>query len=232
MNAWVSAIKRFGRLSLSCAERIAKRFQQRLAASPRHAGLFFSAVFLVLAPAMAIEEPAYRVLNSEPPFEHRLYSGFVIAETQLTGDFDSASRTGFRRIAGYIFGDNQSSDGASRKISMTAPVTVEPSSTGWRMHFVMPSAERLESLPKPKHPDVSLRRIPEHMVAAVRFSGWTTESAIQEQTARLKVWISEQRLEIAGTPQVARYNDPFTLPWRRRNEILIPVRSAADREPR
>jgi hypothetical protein len=22
---------------------------------------------------------------------------------------------------------------------------------------------------------------------------------------------------------VARYNDPFTMPWRRRNEIMIPV---------
>ena len=88
---------------------------------------------------MAIEEPTYRALKSDPPFEHRWYPGFVIAETQLTGDFDAASRTGFRRIAGYIFGDNQSSDGGSRKISMTAPVTVEPRQNGWRMHFVMPS---------------------------------------------------------------------------------------------
>ena len=191
--------------------------------------LVFFVCFFVLSPAMAIEEPAYRALKSDPPFEHRWYPGFVIAETQLTGDFDAASRTGFRRIAGYIFGDNQSSDGGSRKISMTAPVTVEPRQNGWRMHFVMPSDESLDSLPKPVHPDVNLRRIPEHAVAAVRFSGWTTESAIQEQTAKLRAWIAEQRLEAIGAPQVARYNDPFTLPWRRRNEILIPVKPATER---
>ena len=185
--------------------------------------------FFAFSPVMAIEEPAYLVIKSEPPFEHRLYSGFVIAETQLTGDFDSASRAGFRRIAGYIFGDNQSPAGGNRKITMTAPVTVEPSQNGWRMHFVMPSDESLDSLPKPTHPEIGLRHIAAHAVAAVRFSGWTTESSIREQTGKLKAWISEQRLEAIGTPQIARYNDPFTLPWRRRNEILIPVRVSVDR---
>ncbi|NCV88102.1 MAG: hypothetical protein EBW14_20075, partial [Oxalobacteraceae bacterium] len=44
--------------------------------------------------AMAIEEPPFRVLQSEPPFEHRLYTGFVVAETDVVGDFDAASRSG------------------------------------------------------------------------------------------------------------------------------------------
>jgi hypothetical protein len=218
--------------SLSRVMPIAQSGQPRVGMCLRHPWLLFFIFVFIFSPAMAIEEPLYRVLSRDPPFEHRLYSGFVIAETQLTGDFDSASRTGFRRIAGYIFGDNQSADGASRKITMTAPVTVEPSQMGWRMHFVMPSAERFENLPKPKHPDISLRRIPEHAVAAVRFSGWTTQASIQEHTARLKEWISEQRFEITGMPQIARYDDPFTLPWRRRNEILIPGKLSADRESR
>ena len=94
----------------------------------------FTNVFY-LDPAMAIEEPPFRVLQSEPPFEHRLYSGFVVAETELTGDFDGASRTGFRRVAGYIFGDNQAPDGGNRKISMTAPVTIEPRQNGLNLHL-------------------------------------------------------------------------------------------------
>jgi len=35
--------------------------------------------------------------------------------------------------------------------------------------------------------------------------------------------MAQKNLKAASSPQVARYNDPFTLPWRRRNEILIPV---------
>jgi len=175
---------------------------------------------------MAIEEPPFRVLQSDPPFEHRLYTGFVVAETEVVGDFDAASRSGFRRVAGYIFGDNQAQSGGNRKIEMTAPVTVEPKDQGWRLHFVMPGSESLSSLPKPNNPDIKLRQIPEHAVAVVRFSGFTTQAAVQEQTTKLRNWMSSKQLEASGSPQVARYNDPFTLPWRRRNEILIPVASS------
>ncbi len=44
---------------------------------------------------MAIEEPRYTVLISEPPFEVRRYAAFTVAQTQIQGDFDAASRSGF-----------------------------------------------------------------------------------------------------------------------------------------
>jgi hypothetical protein len=40
----------------------------------------------------------------------------------------------------------------------------------------------------------------------------------------LKDWLTQQQVAFEDKPQVARYNDPFTLPWNRRNEILIPVK--------
>jgi hypothetical protein len=184
--------------------------------------LLFFLLFASFA-AMAVEEPKYRVVLNEPPFEHRAYEGFVVAETILSGDFDSASRDGFRRIAGFIFGDNAAQSGGSRKLAMTAPVTVEPQKEGWRLHFVMPSTETLSTLPSPNNPAVRLRAIDPHQTAVVRFSGWTTQSAIEEQTKKLEQWMATQKLTPAGPPQVARYNDPFTMPWRRRNEIMIPV---------
>ena len=193
----------------------------------RHAtqivGMIFLFTLFTAGDVMAIEEPAYQVLVSDAPFEHRRYSGFVVAETMLSGDFDSASQTGFRRIAGYIFGDNTADAGKSRKISMTAPVTVSPAESGWKLHFVMPSQEKLDSLPRPNNAQINLRKVGEHEVVAIRFSGWTTASSIRENTEKLQQWASARNLTLAGVPQVARYNDPFTLPWRRRNEILIEV---------
>lgn len=188
--------------------------------------------------AMAVEEPVFRVERGEEPFQLREYPGFVVAETFVQGDFDSAGRTGFRRIAGYIFGKNVSARGDAAKIAMTAPVTMEPASEriamtapvtteatgeGWRIHFVMPSAYRIADLPRPLDPEVRLREVPPHQVAAITFSGWTTRASIAENTARLEAWMTRQGLKPAGRPQVARYNDPFTLPWNRRNEILIEV---------
>lgn len=188
----------------------------------RHTLAAMLAWVMLTGMAMAVEEPPYQTLMAEAPFELRRYPGFVVAETQLDGDFDSASRQGFRRIAGYIFGGNTSGEGESRKIAMTAPVTVQPDREGWRLHFVMPSQETLETLPKPQSAEVSLRQVAAHEVAVVRFSGFTTQAAIAEQTQRLRQWMQQKGLQAAeGEPQIARYDDPFTLPWRRRNEILI-----------
>ncbi len=171
---------------------------------------------------MAVEEPRYTVLVSDPPFEVRRYAAFTVAQTQVSGDFDAASRSGFRRIASYIFGDNvQADQGAQRKISMTAPVTVVPEDQGWRVHFVMPSAESVQTLPQPLNPQIQLRPVPEHETVSVRFGGFTTQASIQEQTERLKAWARARNLKLSPTAQVARYDDPFTLPWNRRNEILI-----------
>ena len=171
---------------------------------------------------MAVEEPRYTVLVSDPPFEVRRYAAFTVAQTQISGDFDAASSSGFRRIASYIFGDNmQAGLGEKRKISMTAPVTVTPESDGWRVHVVMPSAESVQSLPQPLNPQIQLRPVPEHETVAVRFGGFTTQASIQEQTERLRAWAQARQLKLSPTAQVARYDDPFTLPWNRRNEILI-----------
>jgi hypothetical protein len=179
-------------------------------------------LFLFCEAAMATEEPRYTVLVSDPPFEVRRYAAFTVAQTQMQGDFDAASSSGFRRIASYIFGDNlQAGLGAQRKISMTAPVTVTPEAEGWRVHFVMPSAESVQTLPQPLNPQVTLRPVPEHETVSVRFSGFTTQASIQEQTDRLKTWAQARQLKLSTTAQIARYDDPFTLPWNRRNEILI-----------
>ena len=179
--------------------------------------------FFFSCQVMAIEEPEFKILVDEGELEIRSYDEYLVAETSVEGSFDTASRKGFRRVAGYIFGENKNSIGQSEKIHMTAPVTVKPNSEGWVLHFVMPRNYDMNQLPVPNNSSVSLKKIEAHSAAVIIFSGFTTDSKIQKKTEELKAWLEKQNFEIAGPQQIARYNDPFTLPWLRRNEIIFKV---------
>ena len=179
--------------------------------------------FFFSCQVMAIEEPDFKILVDEGELEIRSYDEYLVAETAVEGSFDTASRKGFRRVAGYIFGENKNSIGQSEKIQMTAPVTVKPDNEGWMLHFVMPSNYDMSQLPVPNNSGVSLKKIEAHLAAVIIFSGFTTDSKIQKKTEELKAWLEKQNFEIAGPQQIARYNDPFTLPWLRRNEIIFKV---------
>lgn len=189
---------------------------------------------------MAIETPKYRVISQDGEFEIRQYEPRIIAEVSVPGDLDTASGEGFRTLAGFIFGNNHTvnqpevivSAEESHKISMTAPVTIEPEDVGdkffqskqWRVEFTMPSQYTLKNLPIPNNPAIHIKEIPSRTYAVVRYSGLNTEHRINEETRRLFDWIDNQNLDIKGTPELARYNPPWTLPMLRRNEVLVPIR--------
>jgi len=185
---------------------------------------------------MATEEPSYEVIEKSGDFELRTYSPMIVAETQVAGPMDDASSAGFRLLADYIFGNNTSHAGSNEKISMTAPVTMEPRSekismtapvsmqpTGeqWRVHFVMPSKYTLDTLPKPNNPAVALREVPASNVAVIRFSGLVGEKKRAAKEAELISWLDSKGIEPIGQPQLARYNPPWTLPFLRRNEVMV-----------
>jgi len=174
---------------------------------------------------MAVEEPKYEVLLSEGAFEVRQYAPQLIAETVVPGDMDEASNKGFRLIADFIFGNNQAPNAAtSEKIAMTAPVTVEPQTAAqWRVNFVMPSRYTLETIPKPKNNAVSLKEIPQKTFVVLKYSGFNSESKVQAKTQEAKEWALQRNFKIIGTPQLSRYDPPWTLPMFRRNEIMIEV---------
>jgi hypothetical protein len=199
--------------------------------------LFSTLTLLLFAGvAMATEEPSYTVIERAGDFELRAYAPMIVAETLVPGPMDAASSAGFRRIADYIFGNNTSRSGDGRKIDMTAPVTLEPrsekismtvpvgmeaSGAQWRVHFVMPSEYTLETLPHPNNPAVELRELPARHYAVVRFSGLVGEQRFTEKTEALMAWLTSRGITPTGQPLLARYNPPWTLPFLRRNEVLL-----------
>jgi hypothetical protein len=175
----------------------------------------------------------------------RQYAPILIAETIVEGDMDEASNKGFRKIADYIFGNNRASQtGNAAKIAMTAPVTVEPQSEKiamtapvtvsanasnmgdakqWRVHFVMPSQYTLANIPKPKNDAVTLKEVPGKTYAAHTYSGFNTLARVQSKINDTLEWAQRKSLKVIGSPQLSRYDPPWTLPMFRRNEILLEV---------
>jgi len=148
---------------------------------------------------------------------------------------DGASGQGFRLIAAYIFGQNRVNEkiamtapvtveerpSQSEKIAMTAPVGIESNAGKWTVSFVMPAQYTMESIPKPTNSQVQLRQIPAVKKAVISFSGFYNEQKVAEKTLELEQWIKTHNLHPVGVPNFARYNPPWTLPFMRRNEIMI-----------
>lgn len=91
----------------------------------------------------------------------------------------------------------------------------------WRVHFVMPAAYTMATLPRPNDPSVSLREVPGKQVAVLRFSGFAGTQKVQREAAVLLQWMRAQGLKPTGPAQLARYDPPWTLPFMRRNEVMI-----------
>jgi DNA gyrase inhibitor GyrI len=91
----------------------------------------------------------------------------------------------------------------------------------WRMYFVMPSKYKLETLPVPNNSEVKLREVPAKKYAVVRFSGFAGEVKTAKKTEELLVWLKSKQIKPSGEPILARYNAPWSLPFLRRNEVLV-----------
>ena len=184
-----------------------------------------------------LEMPKYEVLKSNGLLELRAYKSFLTARVDVSGSFDDAGSRGFRLLAKYIFGGNQS----NTSISMTAPVSMRPmlskeelanintlsmtetQSKRWQITFSMPSKFTLENLPVPQDQRVKLIEQPAETVAVIVFSGRASSVNVKKYERLLMNWIKTEGLMVNGTASIARYNDPFTFPWNRRNELMIKV---------
>ena len=178
-----------------------------------------------------VEQPKYTVLESQGEIEVRQYAPMIVAEVEVRGERMKALNQGFRLIADYIFGNNLSSKKVAmtapvtqelgEKIAMTAPVTQHGTGNSWKVRFVMPEDYTLDTLPKPKNKDVRLISIPAKKVVVIRFSGYNTDKNINTHREALMKYIEDQHLSVVGQPTTAFYNPPWTLPFLRRNEIMV-----------
>ncbi len=186
----------------------------------------------------AAPEPDYETLVADPPFEIRRYDPLVVARTTVDAPYEAGVDTGFARLFDYISGANEPpSGGEGAEIAMTAPVLTE---TGGEIamtapvltegaaadgpvtvSFVLPEGYTLANAPRPTDPAVEIAELPARRVAVARFSGFLEPDNIAEARADLEAWLARRGAEHRGDWQAAGYNPPWTLPWLRRNEVIV-----------
>lgn len=180
-----------------------------------------------------VEHAKYDVVSSAGNIEIRDYAPHIIAEVTVSGARKVAINQGFRLIADYIFGNNTASSKVAmtapviqqpnEKIAMTAPVIQQSSGDEWNVRFVMPANYTLATIPKPNNTAVTLHEIASKRYAAIRFSGMANEDALKEKTDALHAFIADNKLKTLSTPTFAFYNPPWTLPFLRRNEVMVEI---------
>lgn len=179
------------------------------------------------------KQPPYSVVTKQGSCELRTYPALVAAGVEVGGSRMSGANRAFKILAGYIFGKNSASkqiefsdptvSTVSEKIAMISPVTSETSGTSTKMSFFMPSKYTLESLPKPNDKRIQFHAIEPKQFAVVRFFGVANEKLIQQYTEKLRSYLRAAGLSPNAEPIFAFYNQRWTLPIMRRNEIWIEV---------
>lgn len=180
------------------------------------------------------EEPAFDLKSKVEDVDIRFYGPRIAAETVIEADEEPARTEGFRRLARYIFGANSTQTkiamtapvAAQRgeQIAMTAPVAAQRNSSGaWVIRFFMPSKYTLAGLPTPDNVDVRLVPVPAESMAVLRYSGVATPNAVAARTQQLLDVLHRNGIDVVGDPLAWFYDPPWTVPFRRRNEVAVAV---------
>ncbi len=157
--------------------------------------------------------------------EIRRYPDSVVARTTADNEGEA-----FRRLFQYITGANDSSE----KIAMTAPVTTEPeqiamtapvasetTEKGIEMAFFLPGEYTAEGAPTPTNDEVFVEHVGARTLAVRPFSWYASDGRVEQNRRRLFDALSAHDLTPVGDPFLLRYDDPWTPPFMRTNEVAV-----------
>jgi hypothetical protein len=172
-----------------------------------------------IMPIIKTEEQKHSLVRKYKDFEIRFYPAATIAIINSDAKtYRDLSGPGFQKLAGYIFGGNET----NKKISMTTPVQMDINDSVSTMSFVMPSAYTKENLPKPNDPNVNIKNTADEYVAVIRFGGYASDEDLKFYSEKLQNLLKENGITSFGNYRFLGYNPPFQFIGRR-NEIIVAV---------
>ena len=176
----------------------------------------------------------YQVLEKDGKFDIRQYEDYWVVRTEIDGEYRESTGEGFRLLFSYISGKNKQQEEIAmtgpvmqqekgEKIAMTGPVIQQKSGKRWTMEFVLPSKYNKLQPPEPLDPEVSIVKVPGYRAAAITYSGNLREEKYNTKTRELLDIVNLKGLQPIGEPFSAGYDPPWTIPFLKRNEVLIIV---------
>lgn len=170
----------------------------------------------------------YRTVRRLDGVVIREYPETVVATTTAA----DANRA-FGRLYRYISGANAGSEEIAmtapvatrgEKIAMTAPVATRQGAGGVEMTFYLPEGYDATTAPEPTEPAVSVESRPPRTLAVLSFSGYATEGRVANRREELLDALETFGIETGGELTLLQYDDPFTPPFMRENEVAVAVR--------
>ncbi|MFN5479211.1 MAG: SOUL family heme-binding protein [Chitinophagaceae bacterium] len=181
--------------------------------------LIVSIPLLMALSTNRIEKQKYRVVKKERDFEIRYYPSAIFATIRSSAkSYRELSSSGFRKIAGYIFGNNESGS----KIAMTSPVHMDINNRESSMSFVMPSEFEIEKLPRPADQSVEIHQSPAEYTAAIEFGGYANDEKIQAYANQLIQALNKKGIKAIGNVRYLGYNPPYQFVGRK-NEVIVAI---------
>lgn len=196
---------------------------------------FAESVGSIVGVRSVYEQPRYTVVRTlDDGVELRRYEPRLVIEATVQGtDREKAAGEAFGLLFRYISGANRGgqkiamtapvrTDGAVNRIAMTTPVETSAFSAGsLTMRFFLPRVVAAAGAPAPLDPRLRVAEVPEMTIAALRFSGVSTERRREEKRAVLLAVLARASRRPAGEVFLLNYDPPFAIPFLRRNEMAV-----------
>lgn len=116
------------------------------------------------------------------------------------------------------------------EVSMTTPVRTTGDDGDVTMSFYLPAEYTLATAPTPTDSRVRLVVQPPQTLAVKSFSWYATDGRVADQRAALLDTLAGLDIDLRGEPFLLQYNDPYTPPFLRRNEVAVEVEDGATGE--
>lgn len=182
-----------------------------------------------------VELLEYQTLEKKGNFDIRQYEDYWVARTEIGGEYKTSTNKGFNLLFNYISGKNTQQEkiamtgpviqqAKGEKIAMTGPVIQQKQGNRWVMEFVLPAKFKDNRPPDPVDPEVKVVKVSGYKAAALRYSGNLGEEKFAEKSRELFDMLQQKGLQPMGEPFYAGYDPPWTIPFLKRNEVLVIIK--------